>query len=73
MGRSVGHEVEFAAVEQDADAIVLEVAEAAGVGLNELDSAVETFSGCVSDAMREVSEDVWQVPLQHLGDLLDRR
>lgn len=65
----VGREFEFAAEKQDAGAVVLEVAEAAGGRLEGLDAAVEAFRGGVRDAVPEVRQQVRQAALQHRGDL----
>jgi len=50
-----GHHVEFAAEKQDSGAVVFEVTEAAGVGLEGLNLGVEALGQCVGDLVLEVS------------------
>ena len=51
------HEIKFSAVEQDADAVVGEVAESTGAGFGGLDAAVEAFGGRVADPVTEPCQD----------------
>ena len=64
---SVGGELEFSAVEEDAGAVVVEDAEAAGGRFERLDFAVEAFADGVGDRLPEVAQQVRQVTLEHLG------
>jgi hypothetical protein len=64
---TVGGELEFAAVEEDAGAIVCEDAEAASGGFERLNFAVETFAHGIGDRLSEVAQQVRQVALEHLG------
>jgi len=72
MGNVVRQEFEFSAVEEDSGAEVGEASEAAGLGFEGLDAAVEAFAHGIGDAVSEVGEDVFQMPFQHLGDGDDR-
>src|SRR5882757_5817740 len=64
---SVGGELEFVAVEENAGAVVVEGAEAAGGGFECLDFAVEAFAHGIGDRLPEVTQQVRQVTLEHLG------
>ena len=65
------HEVELAAEEEDSNAVVLEVPEAAGGRLAHLDAIVETFGEGVCDWIHEVGQHVRQIFLQRAGRLFD--
>ncbi len=73
MGKGSGREVELAAVEQDADPVVVKLAEAAGCGLDGLNSAVEAFALSLGDFVATVRQQVLQMALDHLGNLDHRR
>lgn len=66
----IGPRVELFAEEQDACAVVLEVAEAAGGRLQCLDAAVEAFRGRIGDPVSNVRQQVRQSALEHRRDLL---
>ena len=59
------HEIKFSAVEQDADAVVGEVAESTGAGFGGLDAAVEAFGGRVADPVTEPCQDAGKSVFQH--------
>ena len=54
MGTLLGHEVEFAAVEQDSSAEVFKRTKATGVVLDGLNAAIKTFTHGVGNSMPEV-------------------
>jgi len=68
----MGKQVEFAAEEEDSGAVVLEAAEAAGVGFDRLNLGVETFGEGVGDRMLEVGQQMHQVSLEGTCKLLHR-
>lgn len=72
MGSFAGKEFEFSAVEEDSGAEVGEASEAAGLGIEGLDTAVEACGHGIRDAVSEVGEDAFQMPFKHLGDRDDR-
>lgn len=59
-------------MKEDAVAIVLETAGAAGVGLDRLDIRVEALRDGIGDGMREVVEQTEELRLQRERDLPDR-
>ena len=65
-------EIEPSEEEEDASAVVVEVAEAACGGLEGLDGGVERLGHGVGDAVVEVGEQAVQVFFEREGDLLDR-
>ena len=64
--------IELSAEEEDAGAVVLEGAEAAGVGFDGLDLRVEPFGHGVGDRVAQVGDDILKMPLQHLRHFLHR-
>ena len=72
MGVVFWEEVEFSAEEKDAGAVVFEVAEAAGGGLDRLNAAVEALRRAVADSVTEPGQDICQPVPEHLRDFLDR-
>ena len=58
--------------EQDSGSIVIEFAEASGVGFQGLNTAVNGLRGCVGDPVLEVVEQTLQMPFQGARNLLDR-
>lgn len=65
-------QIEFAAEEEDACAVVLEAAETSGGGLDGLDAGVEAFGEGVGDAMDEIVEQAVEMGGEGAGDLLER-
>ena len=59
-------------MKEDSITIVLEAAEAAGVGLDGLDLGVEAFGDGVGDRMQEVVQQADQMPFEGEGSFLDR-
>ena len=53
---SFRHQIELSAVEQNSQAVVLEISKSPGGGLDELDPAVESFCSCISYSMPEITE-----------------
>ena len=53
---SFRHQIELSAVEQNSQAVVLEISKSPGGGLDGLDPAVESFCSCVSYSMPEITE-----------------
>src|SRR4030067_1889192 len=64
-------EVEFAAVKEDPCAVVGEVSETPGVGLERLDFGVEAFADGIGDGVLEIGQDVFKVLLDHPGHFED--
>ena len=60
---SARFEFQLSAEEQDAGAIVREVAEAAGVGLDRLNAAVEALRRRVADRVAEPTQEMFQASL----------
>jgi hypothetical protein len=58
MGNFLRQEVELAAVEEDSRAEVLEGSETSGLGLDRLDTTIETFTHGIGDPVPEVGENV---------------
>ena len=56
MGDSIGVEVEFAAVEEDSDSVVVKVSKPSGSGFDGLDAAVETFAHGVGDFVTKIAQ-----------------
>lgn len=73
MGQCRGREVELSTVEQDSDPIVRKESKAASRGFNGLHSAVDAFTLSVGDFVAAVCQQVFQLPLNCLGDLDHRR
>src|ERR1035441_2501844 len=59
-------EIELSAEEQDANPVVLEVAEATCRRLEALDLGVQSFSDRIGNVMLKVSQQVVQMTLEHL-------
>ena len=72
MGDLVRQEIEFAAVEEDPSAEVVEGSESSGGGLEGLDFAVESFAHGIGDPMSEVGQEVGQMAFEGLGDFHHR-
>ena len=62
---------EFSTEEEDASAVVFERTEAARVGLDCLDFTIEPFGDGIGDRVAQVSQDFFQVALEHPGGLDD--
>lgn len=60
-------EVEFAAVEENAGAVVVEVAKATSRRLDALDPTVKALGDRIGDAVPEVTQERAQMPLEHFG------
>ena len=65
-------EIELAEVEVDRIAKARAIPEAAGLCLDSLNAAVESFGVCVSDSKHDGVDDPVQVSLDCPGSLLDR-
>ena len=65
-------EVEAAEVEVDGVAEALSIAETTGGVLEPLDTGVDRFSACVSDATGEGGNDAMKLVFDHARDTLDR-
>ncbi len=68
MGR--GEKIEAAAEEKDSGAVVQEIAEASGIGLQGLDFGVKTLGDRIGDRVKCEVEQPLEVLGQHLGRLL---
>ena len=66
-------EIESAAEEQDACAIIFEAAEAAGVGFECLDLGVKALGERIGDTVLEVGEQAVEMCFERLGYLLHFR
>ena len=53
---SFRHQIELSAVEQNSQAVVLEISKIPGGGLDGLDPAVESFCSCVSYSMSVMTD-----------------
>ena len=62
-------EIEPAEVKEDRALEAVGVAVASGSVLDELNLAVQTFSGCVGNGNAQEGQDVSEMILEHLGDL----
>ncbi len=60
-------EIELSAEEQNARAVVLEVAEAARGGFEALDFGVQSFRDRVGDVVFQIGQQILQMPLEHAG------
>ncbi len=63
--------LQLAAVKENAGSVVGEVSEATGIGLDQLDGAVEAFGAGVGDAVAAVVEQALLMAPEHSHDLLD--
>ena len=64
-------EVEFAAEEENADSIVVEISEAASRGFQILNPTIESLSHSVSDAVGKVVDQAGGVSLEGAGHALN--
>ena len=65
-------QVQFSAVEENSDSVVVEVTESSGGGFQGLDSAVESFGHSVADSVPKPGEDIVESTFDHPGLFLDR-
>ena len=66
-----GLEFEFAAEEEDADSVVMEVSEAAGGGFEILNPAIESLSHSISDVVGKVVDQSAGMSLECAGHALN--
>ena len=64
-------EVEFAAEEEDADSVVVEISEAAGRGFQILNPAIESLSHSISDVVGKVVDQAGGMSLECTGHALN--